>query len=149
MDDLVLEQQVSLTQAEAYRRWTVEDELKKFFTPNLRIDLRPGGDFEVLFDMAQPEGLRGSEGCVIVSFTPAEELCFTWNFPPSLPSLRNQHTIVCVRFEALGSEETSSAETRVVLRQSGWRDDGDWPEGFEYFQRAWGFMLRNFADSVD
>ncbi|MFK8002814.1 MAG: SRPBCC domain-containing protein [Polyangiales bacterium] len=143
VDDLVLEQEVSLSAAEAYRRWTVEEELKKFFAPDLRIDLRPGGDFEVLFDMTQPEGLRGSEGCVIVGFVPATEVSFTWNFPPSIPTLRDQHTIVRVGFEALGAQRT-----RVTLRQSGWKKEGAWPNGFEYFKRAWGFVLGNFAKGV-
>lgn len=143
MDDLVLEQVVALSPGEAYRRWTVEEELKKFFSPNLRLDLRPGGDFEVLFDMTQAEGLRGSEGCVVVGFVPEEEVSFTWNFPPSIPSLRDQHTLVRVRFEAL-----SPGQTRVVLQQSGWKNEGAWPEGFEYFKRAWGFVLNNFATSA-
>ncbi len=144
MDDLVLEKCVNVSPTEAYRRWTDEEELREFFAPNLRLDLRPGGDFEVLFDMAQPEGLRGSEGCVIVGFIPAEEISFTWNFPPSIPTLRNQHTLVQVRFEV----GAAPGETRVVLRQSGWRDDGAWPEGFEYLKRAWGFVLSNFAKST-
>lgn len=143
MDDLVLQQDVALSPDEAYRRWTVEEELKKFFTPNLRIDLRPGGAFEALFDMTQPQGLRGSEGCVIVGFAPGEEVSFTWNFPPSIPSLRDQHTLVKVRFEAIGP-----GQTRVALRQSGWKSEGAWPEGFEYFKRAWGFVLSNFANSA-
>lgn len=144
MDDLVLEQEVALSPAEAYRRWTEEEELKKFFTPNLRIDLRHGGDFEALFDMTQPEGLRGSEGCVIVGFVPAEEVSFTWNFPPSIPTLRDQHTLVRVGFQV----GATPGHTRVVLRQSGWKSDGSWPEGFEYFKRAWGFVLGNFAKSA-
>jgi len=143
MQDLVKEISVNASPALVYGAWTTSDGLRSFMTPNARVDLREGGDFEILFDMSQPEGSRGSEGCVVVAFEPNRSLTFTWNFPPSLPSIRGQHTIVRLTFDAMDSA------TQVTLRQSGWRDDGEWPEGWAYFDRAWGVVLEQLASTLN
>ena len=141
MEDLVKQIVVSAPPPTVYRAWTTTEGLRTFMVPTARIDLREGGDLEILFDMSQPEGSRGSEGCVVVAFEPDRELAFTWNFPPSLPSIRGQHTIVRISFVAEGPG------TRVTLRQSGWRDDGEWPAGWSYFDRAWGRVLEQLRES--
>ncbi|HHH27778.1 MAG TPA: SRPBCC domain-containing protein [Polyangiaceae bacterium] len=142
MDDLIKTITVDAPPSTVYRAWTTTEGLRSFMAPSSRIDLREGGDFEILFDLAQPPGLQGSEGCVVVSFEEDRALAFTWNFPPSLASIRRQYTIVRLTFDA------DAAGTRVTLRQSGWRDDGEWPAGWAYFDRAWTHVLGQLASQL-
>jgi len=125
--------------------WTTQDGVKTWFAPQADVLGRPGGAYELYFLDFAPLGSRGSEGCVVLSTEPFERFSFSWNFPPDMPSIRNARTRVDVRFAPHGE-----GETRVTLRQTGWREGEDWDQGYVYFDRAWGVVLdrlrRRFAD---
>ena len=121
---------------EVYDAWTTHAGVTSFFAPDARIDLRPGGAYEMYFMPSAPEGSRGGEGCTVIEFTPGAHVAFTWNFPPTLPTIRDEHTRVDLDFVAIDGEITE-----VTLRQSGFKTGGEWPEGVEYFERAWDVVL--------
>jgi uncharacterized protein YndB with AHSA1/START domain len=123
-----------------YRAFTTLEGVKTFFAPQARVEARPGGAYEMYFAPDQPVGLRGGEGCSFVELVPGERLAFTWNFPPSLPLLRNAHTLVTVSLASAGE-----GLTRVSLTQTGWRAGHDWPKGRAYFERAWQVVLDRLA----
>jgi uncharacterized protein YndB with AHSA1/START domain len=100
------------------------------------VELAVGGDYEMYFDPKQPEGLRGSEGCKILSFVPGEMLSFTWNAPPSIPEVRGQHTWVVLTFHALETKKT-----QVSLIHLGWQVGEEWQKALQYFDRAWEVVL--------
>lgn len=119
-----------------WEAWTTEQGVKTFFAPDARVELREGGAYEMYFMPDAPPGSRGGDGCQVLGFEAPERLRITWNFPPSIPAIRNEYIVVEVRFE-----EVDAAHTRVRLVHSGWRDGEDWDRGFEYFQRAWDIVL--------
>ena len=111
--------------------WTTEDGAKTFFAPDCKIDLVPGGVYEMYFDLTSPEGLRGGEGCRFLAIQPEEMLSFTWNAPPNLPIVRDQYTHVTVWFES------KPDGTKVSLIHDGWGTGGEWDQAYHYFDRAW------------
>ncbi|MBG0785319.1 MAG: SRPBCC domain-containing protein [Anaerolineaceae bacterium] len=111
--------------------WTTEEGARTFFAPECKIELRPEGAYEMYFDLSAPEGLQGGEGCRILAIQPMEMLSFTWNAPPSMPTVRNQYTHVIVRFDA------NPQGTRVSISHDGWGTGNDWNEAYNYFERAW------------
>jgi uncharacterized protein YndB with AHSA1/START domain len=115
-----------------WRAWTSGPEAETFFAPRCTIDPRPGGKYEMLFDLEAEPGKRGSEGMTVLAIQPRRMLSFTWNAPPEFPSVRGQMTHVTVLFHALDPDRT-----RVVLRHDGWGDGEEWDLAFEYFERAW------------
>lgn len=135
---------VAATAAEVFQAWTTTAGVLTFFAPQARIELRAGGTYELLFDLEAPAGSRGSEGCTVVSFEQDEELVVTWNFPPHLDEIRDVHTKVTVRFEALGERST-----RVEVRHTGWQQGPQWEEGLAYFERAWGVVLDRLKQSFE
>jgi uncharacterized protein YndB with AHSA1/START domain len=118
--------------ADVWHAWTTEEGAESFFAPQCHIDLRPGGAYEMLFDLEADRGKQGGEGMVAMAIQPQRMLAFTWNAPPHLPSVRGQMTHVVVRFF-----QTEEAETRVTLRHDGWGEGGEWDDAFEYFAIAW------------
>ena len=128
---------VAAPPAEVWKAWTTLEGVKTFFAPDARIELKPGGAYEMYFDLAAPAGTRGGEGCTLVAIEPETRLAFTWNFPPSLPSIRNQHTQVEIRL----SPAEGGKATQVSLTQTGWKDGPDWEKGYAYFERAWSLVL--------
>jgi uncharacterized protein YndB with AHSA1/START domain len=120
----------SLTQV--WQAWTTEEGTKSFFAPQGRIDLTPGGVYEMLFDLEAEPGEQGGEGMVVLAVQPERMLSFTWNAPPHLPSVRGQMTHVVVRLSPMDLKNTW-----VTLRHDGWGEGAEWEEAFQYFSRVW------------
>ena len=94
-----LEISVPADPQKVWTSWTTDEGIKSFFAPECCIDLKPGGKYEMYFDPDAETGSRGGEGCRILALDEPHFLSFTWNAPPSIPSLRNanQHTHVTIR----------------------------------------------------
>jgi len=127
-----------------WKKWTTHEGLKTFFGLENKIELRPGGAFEIFFLLDNPKGTRGGEGNQVLSFLPEEMLSFTWNAPPTIPEVRNHphRTWVVITLEALAQERT-----KVTLKHVGWLDGEKWDETFDYFDRAWDLVLKSLQES--
>jgi uncharacterized protein YndB with AHSA1/START domain len=127
-----------------WRKWTTSDGLKSFIGVDNRIELKPGGAFEIYFSMDAPEGERGSEGCQVLSFLPEEMLTFSWNAPPSIPEVRNQNhrTWVVVQFNKIDQNYTE-----ITLDHLGWLNGEKWNETYVYFEKAWDIVLKALSES--
>ena len=117
---------------QVWNAWTTSKEAEAFFAPRCNIDPKPGGKYEMLFDLNAEPGKQGGEGMIVMAIQPQKMLAFTWNAPPHLPGVRDQMTHVIVRLHAL-----SSGQTKVALRHDGWGEGGEWDSAYEYFERAW------------
>jgi len=138
---LIKEEAIPAPPSQVWDAWTTSDGCRTFFAPDAHVELSHGGMYELYFDAAQPLGLRGSEGCRVVSFEPERMLTFTWNAPPHFPSLRAYHTLV-----TLDLEPTEEETTTVRLTQAGWKDGDEWQRLYEYFDCAWNSVLQNLRD---
>jgi len=138
------ERVVELPRSEVWKLLATGEGWKRFFDVEARIELRPGGKFEILFDPDAPPGQQGSEGCTVLSFLPDEMLSFTWNAPPKFAHARSRYTWVVVRFT-----EPAVTRTFVRLDHLGFAEQAadnpdhraEWEEVRAYFQRAWGMVL--------
>ncbi len=130
--------------AEVWRAWTTDEGLRAFLVEGSKVELRPGGPYEIYFSMQAPEGSRGSEGCTVLSYLPEKMLSFQWNAPPKFEHARFIHTWVVVNFEALSPDRT-----RVELTHLGFAERAaahpdhraEWEEVRAYFVNAWPFVL--------
>jgi uncharacterized protein YndB with AHSA1/START domain len=129
---------VPATLEEIWHAWTTTEGTKTFFAPQARVELAVGGTYEILFNLDAPEGSRGSEGCVVLSFLPLEMLSFSWSAPPEFGELRSWHTIV-----VLGFEHVEPGKVKVVLWHHGWGKGEDWNRLYDYFDKAWSYVLSN------
>jgi len=138
MDEKVLfvEAVIDAPLAAVWQAWTTEAGARSFFAPACKIDLRPGGAYEMYFDLEAPLGSRGGEGCTILAVEGLKMLSFTWNAPPEFPAIRTQLTHVLLRFT-----EVDAGHTRVSLRQDGWGNSPEWQAVYRYFEGAWGQVV--------
>jgi uncharacterized protein YndB with AHSA1/START domain/uncharacterized protein YciI len=137
---IVQEAEVPATRSEAWRAWTTSVGLRRFFSPYARVELRPGGPFEILFSADGPEGERGGEGCSVLAFEPERMLAVSWNAPPQFPRVRGLRTQLILHFE-----DAVPGHCRVRLVNHGYGEGEEWDQAFAYFERAWGFVMTNFA----
>ncbi len=128
----------------AWWKWTTSAGLKTFFGPDNRIDLRPGGAYEIYFTADTSVQQRGGEGCKVLSYLPKKMLSFTWNAPPNQTYIRNHphKTWLVLAFEAI-----SPFRTKIKLHHFGWLEGPEWEETYRYFDKAWGLVLQWLAQS--
>jgi uncharacterized protein YndB with AHSA1/START domain len=122
--------------SEVWKAWTTEAGAKTFFAPECKIELKPGGAYEMYFNLDAPTGERGGEGMIVLAIQPERMFSFTWNAPPNLPTVRGEMTHVVVRFE-----EVDPKTTQVTLNHDGWGEGSEWDQAFEYFIQAWGELV--------
>ena len=125
----------------AWNAWTTHEGLKSFFGVQNEVELCIGGKYEIYFLMNNPVGLRGSEGCKILSYLPLKMLSFSWNAPPQYREIRESQYKTWV---VLTFEEIQPDKTKVVLNHLGWPDQKNWYEVYEYFDKAWDRVFRDF-----
>ena len=143
---------VSAGLEDVWHAWTTNEGAETFFSRNTNVELAIGGPYEMLFNADAPRGEQGSEGCKVLSYVPMEILSFSWGAPPKFTHARKHHTWVVVRFEDLGSNKT-----KVRLTHLGW--DGmktahpahadEWDQVYEYFSKAWPYVLDNLKKRFD
>jgi Activator of Hsp90 ATPase homolog 1-like protein len=128
----------------AWWKWTTHEGLMSFFGIDNKIELIPGGSFEIYFLMDNLAGLRGSEGCKVLSFLPKQMFSFSWNAPPQYKDIResSHHTWVVINFTTI-----SEHETEITLTHTGWPDDEKWDPVYNYFDKAWESVITMLYDS--
>lgn len=125
--------------------WTSEDGLA-FISPESNIDLRIGGAYEWFLGGEPDElGKRGGEGSHILAFLPNKMIAFSWTFPPDVPELRN----IDERTQVVVLLDEADGQVRVRLYAHGWQEGEPWQRGWEYFDRAWGFVLDRMKSHLE
>ncbi len=135
---------VNADRESVFAAFTNADRLREWLCPDCRVELQIGGRYEIYFMPDAEEGLRGADGCRVLSFLPPRMISFTWNAPPPHEETRPQHTWIVIE---LATEPTG--ETRVTLTHTGWpRSEEDpgalsdaWSATFAYFENAWTQVL--------
>ena len=107
-----------------------------FFSPVANIDFRVDGLFEIIFDPPAPIGERGAEGMRILAMDKPDLFGFTWNSPPTIPTIRGQRTAVFIYLDSI-----SETRTRLTFINSGYGLSPEWQESRDYFLNAWGNVV--------
>lgn len=126
-----------------YELWTTRAGVNRFFAADSRIELEPNGAYEIYFDLTQPYGTRGSEGCKVIRFIENEYLEFTWNVPPSFKKEREQNYQSIVKIEMTSINHN---KTNVTLRNEYHKQTEQLDEINKYFDRAWDYVLNNLVE---
>lgn len=136
MNPLIFTRDLPAPVDEVFRLWTTPMGIATFFAPDCRVDAVPDGPYEIYFDPDAPPGERGAEGMRVLSVDPPRFFSFTWNGPPSIPTIRAQRLWVEIRLEPL-----EAGRCRLTLINGGYGDGPDWAETQQYFRRAWGEIV--------
>ena len=137
--DIEVTKVINAPVADVWKAWTTAEGIESFWAPKAaKVEPVPGGAFELWFGLKNPEGSRGSEGCLVHSVKPMEQFVFEWNVPPENPSIRKLRTLVYLDFKPLPDNRTE-----VTLRNFGYGDGEDWAKAKAYFAAAWPAVMAN------
>jgi uncharacterized protein YndB with AHSA1/START domain len=147
LKEKILEKEITVKASaeQVWRAWTTLGGVKRFFAPDARLDIRPGGPYEVLFDLDAPPGKQGSELCRVLSFVPGRMLSFSWNAPPGYANARKQ----LAQWVVILLEPEGESKTRVRLFELGWKKGKEGEAVYKYFDRAWNTVLHRLAYSFE
>jgi uncharacterized protein YndB with AHSA1/START domain len=111
--------------------FTTREGLATWLWRDVRVDLRNGGDWLVLY----PGGKTG--GGTILSFAPTRRITIAAMAPEQFPNVRDQRTTAVFEFEAM-----TPATTKVTLVQTGWKEGREWDEAYDYLAGGNATLLR-------
>jgi uncharacterized protein YndB with AHSA1/START domain len=139
---IIITMEVDLTIESAYALWSTTKGTKELFQTETYIELTPLGKYEIYFIQDGNKGERGSETSKVLSYIPNEMISFTWNAPPNHPFVRNHpyQTHVIIRFYKL-----NKTKTKVVLLHHAWPEGDAWDKVFDYFTKAWEYVMTNMT----
>lgn len=143
MKTMIKERIIPAKAKDVYLKWTTKDGLNTFFSQDNDIEIKPGGKYEIYFTTDKSIKHRGSEGCKVLSFTPNHTLSFTWNVPPTFESLRQSEAQTRVLLEFIEMDN----HTLLRLTNSGYLEGEAWELAYEYFNKAWDYVLDNLVKS--
>ena len=145
MKKIIRKQTFNLPVADLWKKWSSKEGLNKFFGVDSKMELKIGGPFEIYFTDQVPEGSRGSEECKVLSYLPNEMLSFSWNAPPSIPSIRalGPSSWVVLQFASIASNKT-----QLTLTHLGFQEGEDWDKKYDYFDQAWTYVFQNLEKSI-
>jgi len=132
------EKTVPGTAEEVWSIWTTTAGVNSFLSPEAKVEFRIGGPFEIYFNTEAPDGEKGSEDCRFLSYIPNRMISFEWNAPPSFGRLRGQRTQVVIHFE-----QVEEGKVKVIFDHLGWGKGVDWDKLYDYFDKAWSYVLNN------
>ena len=109
---------------DVWSAFTTNEGLSTWLWKDVRVDLRRGGEWTVLY----PGGKTG--GGSIVDFTPQRRLVMRAMCPEQFPTVRRERTTAVFEFEAV------DGKTRVTLTQTGWKEGKEWDDAYEYLAKG-------------
>ena len=143
----ILEKEITVRASvnDVWRAWTTLKGIRRFFAPDAKVEIKPNGPYEILFDLDADPGDQGGEGCKVLSFVPNSMLSFTWSAPPQFPHARKQ----MAQWVVLFFEPEGKKKTRVKLIELGWKAGKEGEAVYSYFDRAWYLVLSRLAYSFE
>jgi len=143
---LELETTIRAPLSAVWAAWTMAEGVTAYGPEAASIEMKIGGKYEWYFSMEAPPGLRGAEGCTVLAYVPEELLAFTWNAPPSIPTLREAEarTQVIVRMA-----QKDEGGVSVALTQRGYGTGEDWDQYYKYFSKAWPRVLERLKAHLE
>lgn len=142
---IAVERVIELPRSEVWKLLTTSEGWKRLFDVDSRIELRPGGKFEILFKPASPLDQQGSGGCTVLSLLPEQMVSFTWNAPPRFENGQRQRTWVVLHFDELAPTRTRLQIDHVGFAEQAAENPGDSADCKQvraFFDKEWRKVLQ-------
>lgn len=135
---------IDLPRRDVWEDWATAEGLESFFAQEAVIDMRPGGDYVVVFDETAPDGSKGNDYGQVLGFQYENMLHVTWSMPPYMPKIRPHLTSLQLEFNWIDDDTTE-----LRLFHTGFGDSNDWDEGIAYFEEVWPAVLSRYKEIVE
>ncbi|MFX0009825.1 MAG: SRPBCC domain-containing protein [Candidatus Hermodarchaeota archaeon] len=133
---------------QAFEFFTMNKKLESWLPEKADVEPKVGGKYELFWQPQNPE-INSTIGCKITSIEKDKFLSFEWKGPEMYQSFMNfcdplTHVVVVFTPDSIDPKKTL-----LYLFHTGWRDDADWHEARDYFEKAWTSALTNLKEKLD
>jgi uncharacterized protein YndB with AHSA1/START domain len=142
-----IEIELNCTVNQAFDLFTVNEKLESWLPEKAEVEPKVGGKYELFWLPQNPE-VNSTIGCKITSIEKNKFLSFEWKGPEMYQSFMNfcdplTHVVI-----VFTPSTNDSNKTLLYLFHTGWRDDNDWYEARNYFEKAWLSALTNLKEKL-
>jgi uncharacterized protein YndB with AHSA1/START domain len=133
----------------AFRMFTVNELVEKWFPVEADIEPQVGGKYELFWE-PEDKANNSTIGCRITALEEDKLLAFEWKGPVQFKAFMNDAdplTHVAVFF--LPVKDDAAAFTEVHVVHSGWRSAEEWQAARRFFKRAWAEELQELKQVID
>jgi len=126
--------------------WTISERVSEWFAPETVVEAMEGGAYELYFIPGNKTGMN-TKGCKIIKLVDKKELRFTWKGPDQFESIMNNEnelTNVNVSFEPVDTDST-----KINVEHTGFKEDDNWKEAFDWHQMAWSGVLSSLKSALE
>ncbi|WP_339320046.1 SRPBCC domain-containing protein [Paenibacillus sp. FSL R10-2734] len=128
-----------------WKAWTEADRLSEWFAPEVLVDLKEGGKYELYFDPSNNQSMS-TAGCKIIRIEAPHTLVFEWKGPDPFAEVMNNPanlTQVELNLKAL------SDGTLVTIFHSGWTEAEPSQTAKSWHEQAWTQMLSSLKSKLE
>ncbi len=120
----------------AFDMFTQNKFLESWLTVKAEVNPKVGGKFE-LFWVPENRENDSTIGCKITGIEKNKFISFDWKGPQQFKSFMNSadpltHVIAC-----FSHKNNNTNKTTIHLFHTGWREDPEWQEARNWFEKAW------------
>lgn len=142
-----IEIELNCTVSQAYDLFTVNEKLESWLPEKADVEPKVGGKYELFWLPQNPE-INSTIGCKITSIEKDKFLSFEWKGPEMYQSFMNfcdplTHVVIVFTPSAKDPKKTL-----LYLFHTGWREDRDWHEARDYFEKAWLSALTGLKEKL-
>ena len=148
MEDIILlKEELDCTINAAFKMFTKNELLESWLTVKAEVEPNVGGKYELFWD---PKNRKNNStiGCKVTGIENEKFISFNWKGPSQFKSFMNiadplTHVIVF-----FSHNDTNPNITLINLFHTGWRNDPEWKQARDYFEKAWLNALRELKDKI-
>lgn len=148
MENIILiKEELDCNINEAFKMFTKNELLENWLTVKAEVEPTVGGKYELFWEPENREN-NSTIGCKVTRIENEKFISFNWKGPAQFKSFMNiadPLTHVIVFFSQNGSEPD---KTIVHLFHTGWRNDPEWKQARDYFEKAWLNALGELKEKI-
>lgn len=116
-----------------YKLWTTVEGVKCFLAGDAKIEMKPGGPYELVFNPAKdPEGAEeGTKGARVLNFVPGKELTVEWVMPAFA---RELNTAPLATWVDITLAPDAPGLTRMRLTHKGFGRGPEWDRAYAFYR---------------
>jgi len=131
----------------AFDMFTQNRFLESWLTVKAEVEPKIGGKFELFWEPENRED-NSTSGCKVTSIEQNKFISFDWKGPVQFKSFMNiadplTHVIVF-----FSHKDINPNITVINLFHTGWRNDPEWKQARDYFEKAWLNALGELKDKI-
>jgi len=131
----------------AFDMFTHNKLLENWLTVKAEVEPNIGGKYELFWEPENREN-NSTIGCIVTGIEKNKFISFNWKGPLQFKSIMNLTDPLTHVIAFFSQEIKTPNKTTIHLFHTGWRNDPDWQDARNFFEKAWLNALGELKDKI-